>query len=321
MARRLSWSDVRGGILACFAIAAVVFAVLKYSRVGALHGDTMMLYALVGEARGVLVGSEVWLSGQKIGKITDLRFRSPTVSDTSARIEISMEVLSRYRSAIHKDAVAQIQNGGTFIGAPVMYMRPGTTKAPEIQPGDTVSTHPQTDVEGATSQFGAASREFPVIIDNIKLLTAQLQTTSGTMGAFLNTPGGPGIDEMARTRREAGRLSDRLLTGGGSVGKFMKGGLTERTNRVLARTDSVRALIASHNTSYGRLRRDSTLLLEVADIRNELSIVRALVNEPRGTAGRAIRDSGLTNALSDAERQMALLLTDIKKRPLRYLVF
>jgi hypothetical protein len=320
MARRLSWSDVRGGILACSAIGAVTFVVLKYARVGALHGDTMMLYALVGEARGVLVGSEVWLSGQKIGKITDIRFRPPAFSDTSARIEISMEVLERYRSAIHRDAVAQIQNGGTFIGAPVMYMSPGTMKTGMIQPGDTVSTHPQSDVEGTTSQFGAATQEFPVIISNIKVLKSQLQTTGGTLGALLNTPGGPGLNQLLRARREAGRLGDRL-EGGGTVGQFMKGGLTERTNRVMARADSVRTLIASNNTSFGRLRKDSTLLNEVADIRNELSIVRALVNEPRGTAGRAVRDSGLTNAIGDAERQMTLLFTDIKKHPLRYLVF
>ena len=263
---------------------------------------------------------EVWLSGQKIGKITDIRFRSPDVSDTAARIEISMEVLERYRTAIHRDAVAQIQNGGTFIGAPVMYMLPGTMKTGVIQPGDTVSTHPQTDVERATDQFGAASREFPVIISNIKVLTAQLQTTGGTIGALLNAPDGPGVNQLVRARREAGRLGDRL-SGGGTVGQFMQGGLTERTKRVMARADSVRALIASNNTSFGRLRRDSTLLSEVADIRNELSIVRALVNEPRGTAGRAVRDSGLTNALGDAERQMSLLFTDIKKHPLRYLVF
>ncbi|MEP6731738.1 MAG: MlaD family protein [bacterium] len=308
-------------MIASTAIAALVFVVLKFSRVGALHGDTMMLYALVGEARGVLVGSEVWLSGQKIGKITDIRFRSPDVSDTSARIEISMQVLAKYRPAIHRDAVAQIQNGGTVIGAPVMYMSPGSTKAPEIQPGDTVSTHPQADVEGATGQFAVASREFPVIINNIKVLSAQLQGTQGTVGAMLNGPDGPGIKELSRTSREAGQLADRMQRGGGTVGAFMSGDLTRRTNRVMARADSVRVFLASNQTQFGRLRRDSTLLSEVADIRNELSIIKSLVDEPRGTAGRVLHDSALTNAVTESEKQMSFLFTDIKKHPLRYLVF
>lgn len=320
MARRLSWSDVRGGIIACIAMAVVVFVVMRYSRVGALHGETMTLYANVGQARGVLLGSEVWLSGQKIGKITDIRFRSPDVSDTASRIEIRMEVLAKYRSAIHRDAVAQIRNGGTIIGAPVMYMSPGTAKAPEIRPGDTVSTHPQADVEGTTGQFGAATREFPVIINNVKLLTEQLKSTEGTVGAFLHTPGAPGIDQLKRARAQAGLLMDRM-EGGGTVGQFMQGDLTGRANRVMARADSVRALLASENTSFGRIQRDSTLLNQVADIRNELSIIRALVDEPRGTAGRVLRDSALTSAVTEAERQMSLLFADIKKHPLRYLKF
>jgi hypothetical protein len=126
------------------------------------------------------------------------------------------------------------------------------------------------------------------------------------------------MSELKRAGAEASQLADRL-EGGGTVGQFMQGRLTRRSNRIMARVDSVRTLLASENTSYGRLRRDSTLLNEVADIRNELSIIRALVDEPRGTAGRVLRDSALTNAVSDAERQMTLLFADIKKHPLRYL--
>ncbi len=320
MARRLSWSDVRGGIIACFAIAAVVFVVMKFARVGALRGDTITLYARVGEARAIMKGSEVWLSGQKIGKIIDISFLSPDVADTASRIEIKMEVLAVYRSAMHKDATAQIRNGGTIIGAPVVYISPGTPRTPEIADRDTVSTHPQADIEGATGRFGTATREFPVIINNVKLLTSQLKSTEGTVGAFLNTPGGPGVKELAQTRLQAGRLGEKL-SGGGTVGQFMQGGLTQRADRIMARADSVRTLLASKNASFGRLRRDSTLLNEVADIRNELSIVRSLVNEPRGTAGRVLRDSALTNAVADAERQMSLLFADIKKHPLKYIKF
>ena len=38
---------------------------------------TTKIAAIVGEARGVTKGSEVWLGGQKIGRITDIQFRSP----------------------------------------------------------------------------------------------------------------------------------------------------------------------------------------------------------------------------------------------------
>jgi hypothetical protein len=89
----------------------------------------------------------------------------------------------------------------------------------------------------------------------------------------------------------------------------------------MARADSVRTLLASPNSSFGRLRRDSTLIGEVADIRNELTLVRAALDEPRGTAGRVVRDSALTNTLAAAQQQMTLLFADMKKHPMRYVSF
>jgi phospholipid/cholesterol/gamma-HCH transport system substrate-binding protein len=317
MARQLSWSDLRGGLIACVAIVVLAFVIMKYSRVGALRGDTFRVYALVGEARGVTKGSEVWLSGQKIGKITDIRFRPPATSDTTKRIAIEMEVVEQYRSVLRRDAVAQIRSGGSVIGPPVVYLSAGTTRAAALQPGDTVRTLSQSDVEGATAQLANASKEFPVIIANVKVLGAEFQTTQGTIGALMN---GPGAGELERARIRATRLTNRL-TGGGTAGLIMAAGLSTRAQRVMARVDSVRALLASPSSSFGRFRRDSTLLDEVADIRNELTLVRASLDQSRGTAGRAMNDSALTNSLGEAQRQMALLFADIKKHPLRYISF
>jgi phospholipid/cholesterol/gamma-HCH transport system substrate-binding protein len=317
MARQLSWSDLRGGLIACIAIVALAFVILKYSRVGALRGDTFRVYALVGEARGVTKGSEVWLSGQKIGKITDIRFRPPASTDTTKRIAIEMEVTERFRRMLRRDAVAQIRAGGSVIGPPVVYLSPGTARAAALQPDDTVRTLSQADVEGATGQFARASKEFPVIIGNVKVLAAQLQTTQGTLGALMNGPGG---GELERARIRATQLTNRL-TGGGTAGLILAGGLSTRAQRVMSRVDSVRALLASRNSSFGRFRRDSTLLNDVADIRNELTLIRASLDQPRGTAGRTLHDSALTNSLGEVERQMTLLFADIKKHPLRYISF
>lgn len=319
MARSLSWSDVRGGFIAVVALALVAGATFKYSRLGTLHGDTFQLYALVGEARGLLPGSEVWLAGQKIGKVITIEFRAPS-ADTTARLELRMQILEKFRAMMHRDAVAQIRPGGSIIGTPVVWLNPGTISAVTLQPGDTVRAKAQTDAENAAGRFAVASKEFPAIINNIKALSGQLQGTGGTMGAIVNAPGGPGLPALARTRAEAGRLANRLTTGG-TVGRFMQGGVTDRAGRVMARVDSIRALMASPNTSLGRLRKDSTLIAEVGDVRNELTLVRAMVTSTDGTVGRVLHDSAVTNALADAERQMTLLFADIKKHPLRYLVF
>ena len=98
----------------------------------------------------------------------------------------------------------------------------------------------------------------------------------------------------------------------------MDGSLSARASLVLARADSVRALLASSSGSLGRLRRDSTLMTEVADIQTELARVRASLTDSRGTAGRVLHDSAVFSALGDVQREMSLLFADMKKHPLRY---
>ncbi|MEO8563534.1 MAG: MlaD family protein [bacterium] len=317
MARRLAWSDVRGGLLAIVAIVGISVATLKYARVGALRGGTIRLYALVGEARGLLNGSEVWLSGQKIGKVADIQFRSPSIADTTTRLLLVLDVLDQYRNVMHRDAEAQVRAGGSVIGAVVVYLTPGTVAAPLLRNHDTLRARAQLDVEGATVGFRAATQEFPAIVRNARELQRELQLTQGTLGAVIHE-GLAERGQLSATLGRVGQLRRRVSAGGGTVGLALSGGLGARASHVLARTDSVRALLSSSGPSIGRFRRDSTLQTEVADIRNELTIVRKLLDEPRGTAGRVLHDSAMTSALGDAQREMGLLLADMKRHPLRY---
>lgn len=319
MSRRLGWSDVRGGLIASAAIIGISLVTLKYARVGALRGDTVRLYALVGEARGILSGSEVWLSGQKIGKVTNIQFRPPELADSSSHLLLELEVLERYRTAVRKDAVAQIRTGGSLIGAIVVSLTPGSAAMPPVATGDTIRARRQLDAENAAAQFSGVARQIPGIVADLKVIRGQLEPTSGSMGPIMKDGlNGPAITQ---TRAHLSRLQSQLDGGRGSLGRIMNGGLGARAQRVMARADSVRTLVGSSSTTLGRFRKDSTLKAEIADIRNELSIVRALMAEPRGTAGRMSQDSALTNALGEAQREMSLLFADMKKHPLRYISF
>jgi phospholipid/cholesterol/gamma-HCH transport system substrate-binding protein len=319
VARPLSWSDVRGGAIAAVALVAIGAAILKFFRFGDLRGETFKLIAFVGEARGVLVGSEVWLSGQKVGKITSIHFRPPS-SDSTERVEIDMEMMERYRAAIHHDAIAQIRNGGTVIGAPVVYLSAGTIAARGLLPGDTIRSRPQNDVEGATGKFGTAAKEFPAIAKDVRALMAEVKGTEGAVGAFLNGPGGPGSPQIAKTRLEFARLATQVR-GARALRPDTRADVLQRAQRILARVDSVRGLMSSEDAALGRLRKDSTLLAEVGDIRNEIGVVRTMLDESNGTAGRILNDRALFDALAGAQNDMSSLMADLKKHPLRYIKF
>ena len=319
MPRRASWRELVIGLVSFAAIVGLSFCVLVFARVGRLHGSTFRLYALTGEARGVIRGSEVWLGGQKVGVVKNIDFMPPGRPLTE-RLLITMDVLSSAREGIRHNSTAQVRSGGTLISSPVVYLTIGTTASAAVGSGDTVRTLPQSDMETMTSEFAIASRDFPAIISNVKLLNDQLHSVHGTLGAMGIEHGGV---ELVQARRQTMRVAAMLSKPRGTIGAAFasQGALIDRARRVMARADSVRAIVANKNTSFGRFRSDSTLMREVADIRNELDIIRARMASPTGTLGRVRADSALFDAIAKAQREMTLIMADVRRRPLRYIHF
>jgi phospholipid/cholesterol/gamma-HCH transport system substrate-binding protein len=319
MSRPQNWRSLLPGLLALGATVAIAIGVLTFARVGALHGSTVRIFSTMAEARGVMKGTPVWLNGQSVGQVAGVEFMPPS-TDSTARVVVVMDVLKRYARFIREDAQAQIRSGGTLIGAPVVYLSSATTSGGTISAGDTLRSLPQGDPEGVASQIAVASRDFPAIIANVKQLRADLSSARGTTGALLN-------DDALRVdivMDRGSRLADRALHGRGTIGRVMSGGAaatSARAQRALARVDSLRALVTSNESAVGRFRRDSTLIRTVGSVRDEVSVVRALLDESRGTAGRVLNDSILQRQLTSAERELGLLMTDLRKHPLRYVAF
>src|SRR5919205_1037709 len=137
MPHQLHWRELKGGMIAVAVIAAIIVSILAFARVGALHGKKVTLYVVTDEAPGVLSGTEVWLSGEKDGLVTDITFRPPG-TDTLERLLIKTEFLKRALSHVRRDSYAQIRAGGTLIGTPIIYISAGTAGAPGLKDGDTV---------------------------------------------------------------------------------------------------------------------------------------------------------------------------------------
>ena len=312
------WRDLFPGIAALVALIVGTLAVLAYARVGALHGDTFALYAAGHEARAVLSGTEVWLNGKKIGRVTDVHF-GPVSADTNVRVIMVLDVLESARELVRHNAHVQVMSGGSFLGAPVVSLEGGTPSAPPVGHGDTLLATPQEDIEGAQSKFGGAANSMPVLMKNVAALTAQLKAAQALVSSTMPRSTVTGAQRVMTHASEVANGLSRGVSGsqGASPAAVMA-----RARQTMARVDSVRTLLASPGqSSLGRFRRDSTLLPRIAGLRDEVSIVRARIMMSDGTLGRLATDSAVTRGLMDAERELGLLLADIKRRPLRYLSF
>ncbi|GJG88055.1 hypothetical protein tb265_32360 [Gemmatimonadetes bacterium T265] len=318
MARPQSWRDVTVGIVALAATIGAGLVVLLFARVGALHGRTITLYAATPDATGVLPGSEVWLAGQKVGRVQALGFRPPSV-DTALRVLLTLEVLAEHQTLIRRGARVAVRPGTSLIGSPVIAVATSSINTgPPVRDGDTLFANPNDQFETLRARVtSTAGTELPLIVDNLRVLAVQLRTAQGTLGAI----GVGGSDRLAATAQVLGRIAERAGTAGGTIGAVRTGPLTDRARAVLARVNVIRDRLANPGTSPGRFRTDSALWRSLDSLRTDLADVQRLLDSPDGTAGRLRQDARLRRELAGARTELDALLADTRRNPLRYIAF
>lgn len=316
MPARLSWRNVLPGIIAFAVLAAITIGVLVFAGVGKLRGDKVRLYVLTNQARGIMSGSDVWLEGQKVGTVERIGFLPPS-ADTGARVVIAVDVLERDAAQLRRDSRVRVRAGANVIGPIVLYFEAGTPASPGLRDGDTVRADAQSDLQVAAAKLGEATKQVGPLMADARAVMAQVRNPNGTIGAALRERGG---GEVARLRATMSRfLRHNALRGNGSpsaAAVVMVG-----ARGALARADSIRVLLNSPRSSFGRFRRDSTLMQTVATVRDELTTLRARLDSAEGTVGRLATDSAMSRSIADAQREMSLLFEDMRKRPLRYVNF
>jgi hypothetical protein len=316
MPARTSWSNLFPGILALAAIALVAVGVLVFAGVGRVRGEKIRLYVLTDQARGVMRGSDVWLEGQKVGVVRDVTFRAPS-ADSAGRLVIAFDVRKRDAGQIRQDSRAQVRAGANIIGPVVLYLDAGTPAHRGVGDGDTLRARPQSDMEAASAKLSAAAQNVDPIMANVRGVIGHVKSSDGTVGALLH--GGIGT-EIARLRGNVSRAMRRSTNGNGHASSGPSAVMVG-TRGALARVDSIRALLNSPRSSFGRFRRDSTLTATVAGVRDELAALRARLAGADGSLGRFETDSAITRSVAAAQLEMARLVEDIRKRPLRYVHF
>jgi ABC-type transporter Mla subunit MlaD len=317
MAEPLSWRNLTIGLAGLASVAAAVLVILLFARVGGVRGPKANIYVTAAEARGVLKGTNVMLSGKRIGTVEDIRFL-PLDNDTLARLVIEAQVLRSALPMLRRDSYAEIRPSGTIIGAPVVDIAVGSSAAPPLAPGDTIRSRPQVAAERFLERFNALSEEVGGGLKEWRSVMVNVRSASGTFGAVRVR--GPG--DMAAFRALASSIVRRLDAGDGTLALLLRDReLSARASSVVGAADSIGALLNSDRGNIGRFRRDTTLIAALEATRAELAVISQALAEARGTAGRARHDTALTNELTEFRNQLDLLTEDVKRNPLRYLSF
>lgn len=318
MARPHSWRDVTVGIAVLAATIGAGAFVLLFARVGALHGRTLQIYAAAPDATGVLPGTEVWLAGQKVGRVSEVGFRPPS-ADAALRVLLTLQVLAEYQPQIQRGAQISVRPGTSLIGSPVVSVAtPRGRDIPAVREGDTLFANPAEQFDEIRTRVTTeAGTELPIILDNLRVLSVQLRTAQGTLGAL----GVSGIDRLAATGRVLEEVANRASAADGTLGRARTSALPGQARAILARVNVLRARLENPGSSAGRFRTDSSLWRTVDSLRTDVAALQRRIDSPDGTVGRLRHDAILQRELDQARAELDALLADARRNPLRYVAF
>jgi phospholipid/cholesterol/gamma-HCH transport system substrate-binding protein len=316
--KQLRWHSVTGGIAAVVVLTALPVLIILYARAGALHGSKFRLFAAAPDANNLRRGSEVWLDGQRVGTVRAIEFNLPA-APIAVRVVIAMDVLSAVRPRIRLDSRAELRNGGSVIGEPVVYIGSGTATKRQAVPGDTLRAAGNPDLEIAASRVASSMEQLPMLLANTRQIIANATTAGTRVSAILASEEGSESHGGRSLSSNASALMSTVTGGRGTAGRFLRGSdLRSQAARSMASMDSVRQLLASRGGELGRFRRDSSLAPQVRNLRREVAQLREMANSTGGAIGRAAADSALRRGLDSAFLELGALLADIKNHPLKY---
>jgi hypothetical protein len=233
---------------------------------------------------------------------------------------IAIDVTSSVRHRIRRDTRARIAGGTSFIGAPVVELTSGSEATPELGGGDTLLTIPRGEFDGARASLVIAAQNLPEIVDNVRALKTQVFSPNGSIGAMGH---GEAITRpLVSIADNVGEIAARMDYRRAAMHRAGAGDLEARAQRVIAAADSVRRSAAAQAASASRTQNDSAMVRTIRDTRAQLdSVQRLLASATTDSAGPGPAVARLQQRMSDLDTQLASLLTDMIRRPMRYLAF
>ena len=306
------WSKLIGGTVALVLLIGGAFSIIAFARVGSLKGNTYVAYILADQANGILKGTHVWLQGQKVGVVKSVGFRS-SPTDTMVRTVLQVEVMSPYKSFIKRDSRVEFKPGGSYVGAQVVALRIGSSSAPVLEAGDTLTRVSVIDPDLRQNELTEAGQDFPQIVTSLRAIGSDLTKTQSQFSSL-----GDHTSGLALVMKRVSEFDTRRR---GTLSLVLRDrALADRAQLVLTRADSLLQITREPGT-LSRFTTDSALRTALARTRGELDSVRVRIAREDGAAGRFLSDDALRKDLEELSNQIAKTLADFGKRPERYSPF
>ena len=169
-------------IVGLFIFLGIVFLLSAILIVGDLRetfNRKMQVVSLFDDVGGLQKGNNIWLSGVKIGTVSNLNFFG------KSQVEVTMNIEKKAQRFIPKDALVKISNDG-LIGNKILVVYGGSEKLSRVQEGDTLAVEKTFTSEDMIKTLQENNANLLAITSDFKTLSHKLVAGEGTIGKLLS---------------------------------------------------------------------------------------------------------------------------------------
>ena len=269
-----------------------------------LFKGTYELYTEFDDARGMIVGNAVRISGVKVGSV-----KSVDLDPANNKVRISMRLDSKFR--VPEGSYTEI-TGLDVLSAVQLAIHPGPAENPDVEEGAVIPSKADEDV------LSSITDRAPLLIDRVDSVLVGLDATLGeTQGVVA-----PGSDlrlMLASLKSSAESLEDildgektRLSTVLANVDT-----LTGELSRLSSGAGDSLAIISENmNVLLGRVNQN---LGQLETTTARLDSIMGKIDRGEGTIGLLVNDPTLYYRMDSTLNNMNQLLVDLKKNPVKYM--
>jgi phospholipid/cholesterol/gamma-HCH transport system substrate-binding protein len=167
------------GLFIFLGIAFLLAAILIVGNLRETFNRKMKIVTLFDDVGGLQRGNNIWLSGVKIGTVSNLNFYG------KSQVEVSMNIETKAQQYIPKDAKVKISNDG-LIGNKILVIYGGTEKSQVVQEGDTLAVEKTFTSEDMINTFQENNKNLLSITSDFKTISHKLAAGEGTIGKLLS---------------------------------------------------------------------------------------------------------------------------------------
>ena len=167
--------------LGAFVLAGLTLFLISVFFIGSennIFSRTFIVSAVFKNVEGLKPGDNVWLSGVKIGTVSDVRIAS------EGKVIVDLSLKENQNRFIQKDAVASIGSDG-IVGSKIVVIRPGRSNH-VVSDDDTLNTISPTDTQEIMNLAKDVGENTRSLTADLRKIASKINDGQGIVGELLN---------------------------------------------------------------------------------------------------------------------------------------